>query len=91
MIRLLMGIGVLLAAPLAQAYVGPGLGVGVIGAMLGLLVAIVMAAIGTVWYPLKRLLRARSQAGSGGSSQAAEPVADSALHIGETGERCETQ
>ena len=39
----------------AQAYVGPGLGVGVIGAIVGVVGAILMAIIGVFWYPLKRL------------------------------------
>jgi len=41
----------------AFAYVGPGLGIGVIGAFVGLVVAVFLAIIGVVWYPLKRLLR----------------------------------
>lgn len=39
----------------AYAYVGPGLGVGVIGAIIGVIGAILMALIGVFWYPLKRL------------------------------------
>jgi len=41
----------------AFAYVGPGLGLGVIGAFVGLVVAVFLAIIGVIWYPLKRLLR----------------------------------
>jgi len=41
----------------AEAYIGPGLGTGVIGVVLGTLVAIGLALIAIVWYPLKRLYR----------------------------------
>lgn len=41
----------------AHAYVGPGLGLGAIGAIVGAVVAIVLAFIGLLWYPIKRLLK----------------------------------
>jgi|RhiMetdeSRZDD1v2_1073273.scaffolds.fasta_scaffold3221382_1 hypothetical protein len=47
----------LLAPPVASAYVGPGSGLTVIGAALAFLGSIVLAIIGFVWYPVKRLLR----------------------------------
>jgi len=40
----------------AQAYVGPGTGLSAIGAFLALLVGIMVAVFGFLWYPLKRLL-----------------------------------
>jgi len=49
----------------AEAYVGPGMGLGVIGAVLGFLTAILLAFAGMVWYPVKRLLRARRAARAG--------------------------
>jgi len=39
-------------------YVGPGGALSAIAAFVALLAAVVFAAIGFVWYPLKRLLRA---------------------------------
>jgi hypothetical protein len=48
---------VAVASP-AWAYVGPGAGLTVIGAALAFLAAIVLAIIGFVWYPIKRLVRA---------------------------------
>ena len=39
----------------AQAYIGPGLGAGVIGVILGLLASIGLALVALFWYPLKRL------------------------------------
>lgn len=53
----------------AQAYVGPGTGLSAIGAFLALLVGIVVAVFGFLWYPLKRLL--------GKKSQEPEPVEES--------------
>lgn len=45
----------MLAAPgTAAAYVGPGLGVGAIAAFLGTVLAVLLAIVGVVWYPLKR-------------------------------------
>ena len=46
----------------AQAYVGPGLGLGVIGAVIGVILAVFLAFIGMLWYPIKRFfLRNSSQ------------------------------
>jgi len=54
--------GSLLITPhAAQAYIGPGAGITVVGAVLGLLSAVGLAAAGLVWYPIKRL-RARRRA-----------------------------
>lgn len=41
----------------AQAYVGPGLGVGAIGAVLGVMFSILLGVFAIVWYPLKRLFK----------------------------------
>lgn len=49
----LVALLVLFSAP-AMAYVGPGLGMGVIGTIFGVLAAIVLAVFGLLWYPLKR-------------------------------------
>ena len=48
----------LLALPgSAAAYVGPGVGLTVIGAALAFIGAILLGIFGFVWYPLKRLVR----------------------------------
>ena len=41
---------------LAHAYVGPGLGVGAVAAVLGSVFGILMLFVGVVWYPLKRFV-----------------------------------
>jgi len=44
-----------------EAYVGPGLGVGVIGAIVGVLLSVIMAIIGIFWYPIKRMLKKNTE------------------------------
>lgn len=52
----------LMATPTAAlAYVGPGASLTAIGVLIALVAAVVLAVVGFVWYPLKRLLRGRSQ------------------------------
>lgn len=41
----------------AEAYIGPGLGTGVTGVVLGILVSLVLVLVAIVWYPLKRLFK----------------------------------
>lgn len=43
--------------PQAFAYVGPGLGAGTIGVVIGFLVSILLAVFALFWYPLKRLFK----------------------------------
>lgn len=45
-----------LAAGPAEAYIGPGAGLGVFGAIVALFGALVLLVVGFVWYPIKRLL-----------------------------------
>lgn len=47
---------VLISRP-ALAYIGPGAGLGAIGAALGLLAAIVMAVGVVLFWPIRRLMR----------------------------------
>ena len=44
-----------LAPGIAQAYVGPGLGLGAIGAILGVIFSVILAILAFFWYPIKRL------------------------------------
>jgi preprotein translocase subunit SecF len=41
----------------SEAYIGPGLGTGTIGVVLGILASIFLALIAIIWYPLKRLFK----------------------------------
>ena len=45
----------------SYAYIGPGLGGGVIAATIGIIVAIFAALFGLIWFPLKRLLKNRKE------------------------------
>jgi len=48
----------------AYAYIGPGLGVGTIGVVLGILGSIVLALVAIVWYPVKRFFRKMKKDGN---------------------------
>jgi len=50
----------ILAAP-AQAYVGPGLGLGALGVVGGLFLSLVMAFFAFVWMPIKRVFTRRKK------------------------------
>ena len=54
MLMLLLAVGL---HSNALAYVGPGLGAGILSVILGLLGSVVLAVIAIFWYPIKRLLR----------------------------------
>lgn len=41
---------------LALAYIGPGLGLGAIGIMLGVIGSIIIAIIALLYYPIKKVL-----------------------------------
>jgi hypothetical protein len=43
----------------AQAYIGPGLGAGVIGTIIGVLGSIFLALFAVFYYPVKRMIRRR--------------------------------
>ena len=48
---------VLLTAGEAQAYMGPGLGLGALGVVFGVLLSVGLAILAVFWYPAKRMLR----------------------------------
>lgn len=54
---ILMGMAIGLAPQPAMAYIGPGTGLSAIGAFLAIIVAIIIAILGFLWYPLRRLIR----------------------------------
>ncbi|MEZ6035935.1 MAG: hypothetical protein R3F29_00550 [Planctomycetota bacterium] len=60
-------------ASLTLAYVGFGGALSAIGSVLALLGAVVIALFGFVWYPLKRLTRARREKKAEGVDPQAEP------------------
>ena len=61
----------------AYAYVGPGAGLGVIGTLFAFFGAVLLAIVGFVWYPMKRLLKrkgARAAAADGGGGQGSAAI-----------------
>jgi nitrate reductase gamma subunit len=48
----------------AEAYMGPGSGLAAIGALLSLIGAAVMALVGFIWFPIRRLFKRKSRPAS---------------------------
>lgn len=60
-----LAILMLLTVPAgANAYMGPGLGLGMISVALGFFGSIILGFFAILWYPIKRFLRRRRQAAS---------------------------
>ncbi|MCA8888221.1 MAG: hypothetical protein KDA46_05285 [Parvularculaceae bacterium] len=64
-------ITVLISGP-ALAYVGPGVGLGVIGAIFASIAAFFMMLAGLVWYPVKVALRKRREKNAAAQAAATE-------------------
>lgn len=57
-VLMLAGVAVIGLTPgVAHAYMGPGLGLGFLGAVFGVIGSILLGIAAIVWYPIKRLLR----------------------------------
>lgn len=41
----------------AMAYIGPGSGISAIGVFIALIAGLILAIMGFVWYPIKRLVK----------------------------------
>lgn len=59
---LILLVSMVLLPNVAFAYVGPGAGLSAIGTLLAVVGAVLLAIVGFVWYPVKRLLKGRSKA-----------------------------
>jgi hypothetical protein len=60
-----------LASP-ALAYVGPGAGLGILGVLLAVIIAVLATVVGLVLWPLRMLIRRRkATAGAAGKPEAA--------------------
>jgi hypothetical protein len=62
----------------AFAYLVPGAGLTAIGAFLALIVGMIVAFFGFIWYPVKRLLRKRKIGGVSPNEPKQNPQAESA-------------
>lgn len=58
---LLFTIITLLVSGTASAYIGPGMGGGVIAAALGIIGSILLALFGVLYYPIKRAFKNRKE------------------------------
>lgn len=61
-IRAVAGALLMACAASAHAYIGPGLGAGVVGTVLGILGSILLAVGAVIYYPIKRFMRRRREA-----------------------------
>jgi hypothetical protein len=59
---LFAALAILLVAPPAEAYIGPGAGITLIVSFIGLLVAVVAAIGAVLFWPLRRLMKRRRAA-----------------------------
>jgi nitrate reductase gamma subunit len=72
--QLAAGLIVLLAPAVAYAYIGPGAGLTALGSLVALVGTVVLAVVGFVWFPIRRLMRARAARASGASeNRTSEP------------------
>ena len=60
MFKLIISL-IILFPSIAYAYLGPGVGGGIIAASIGILVAIFAALFGILYYPIKRYIKNRKQ------------------------------
>ncbi|MCA8901637.1 MAG: hypothetical protein KDA53_10335 [Hyphomonas sp.] len=59
----------------ADAYIGPGVGAGVIGTVLGIVGGVLLALFSIIYYPVKRALKKKRQAAASPAEVAAkDPV-----------------
>ncbi len=66
-----LGLAICLASP-GFAYIGPGAGLSAIGTVVALVGAILLAIIGFVWYPVKRLHRRFTSSRDNGKNKKTE-------------------
>ena len=57
MIAVVFVLALLTLPTAAQAYVGPGLGLGAVGMVLAVIFSGFLAVVGIIWYPFKRMIR----------------------------------
>ena len=75
-VEVVMSAFAFLAPSPAVAYTGPGAGLTAIGSLLALIAAVLLAIVGFIWYPIRRLrrrMRARREAAANRKSKDAAP------------------
>jgi hypothetical protein len=71
--RFAMALAACVFAPAAVAYVGPGAGLGVLGAMLAILTAVLATVVGLIVWPVRMIMRRRRR-----NAETRDSAADSA-------------
>lgn len=70
------GLGLAMALTLmpvaASAYIGPGAGLGAIGALFAIIGAVFLAIVGLLWYPLKRMIKGKKSSANSADKNPAE-------------------
>lgn len=67
-IALSAALAVLLLPNPALAYIGPGVGAGAIGAVLGVIGSIFLGLFAILWYPIKRMMKRRKKGNDDGAA-----------------------
>jgi hypothetical protein len=63
----------LLCSHQALAYIGPGMGAGTLGVLLGLIGSVFLAVFAFFWYPIKRLFAGKGKKEKTPAEATAEP------------------
>jgi hypothetical protein len=72
---LIVTLSLFLSAGAAQAYIGPGLGGGLVASVLAVLAGIFMLLLGVVYYPLKKLFGSPAKSGKKPVDRASDETA----------------
>ena len=56
-LQLALALSIIAAATPAQAYIGPGAGIGAIAVVLGIFASIIFGLAAIVWFPIKRMMK----------------------------------
>lgn len=59
MLKRIVTLLLILSPAVANAYIGPGAGLGAFAVLIAVCLAVLLLAIGFIWYPLKRFLRSK--------------------------------
>tara|TARA_Y100001960_G_scaffold283725_1_gene318993 strand:+ start:236 stop:496 length:261 start_codon:yes stop_codon:yes gene_type:complete len=57
MYKLILSIFLIVLPTSSFAYLGPGMGGGILAATVGIVIAIFAALFGILWFPIKRLIK----------------------------------
>ena len=58
--RLLIGLSLLFSIP-AQAYIGPGAGISVLGGLLGIITTVLVAMGAILFWPVRKMLKKKKK------------------------------